>query len=376
MTLTTPSTGPVESAQRALPARHYTCPEHFARDRRLMLGSWHLAGHHGDLPGPGDYRTLSILDQDILLIRGQDGAIRAFANVCPHRGHSLLCGAGTTRRITCPYHAWSFSTEGALVRQRRRRTTQAPDRQDIGLFELPLAELAGFLFVNPDGTAPPFATLTEGLARQIDETCPGLADLVPEAGPALGHSYACAANWKVLIDNYLECHHCGPAHASFDDLMDIGASRFELFDRFTFQRAPTAGKAENRAFPLDLQHDITVGHFWWLFPNTLLGQFPGVPGFYASRLDPLAPDRTARHTISLQPARPTDPDMARRAKLRSDWSVSVVSREDRALCEAVQRGMTQIAFTQGWYLTDPDAHGISEHAMRHFHRIYLEALAA
>ena len=92
--------------------------------------------------------------------------------------------------------------------------------------------------------------------------------------------------------------------------------------------APTAMKAQNQAFPLNLEHDVTVGHFWYLFPNTVFGQFPGVPGFYISRFDPLFPDRTSRVTTSLIPQE----------------------------------------------MPDPDAHNISEHAMRYFHDLHLDAM--
>ena len=133
-------------------------------------------------------------------------------------------------------------------------------------------------------------------------------------------------------------------------------------------------KAQNKAFPLDLEHDVTTGHFWFLFPNTVFGQFPGTQGFYASRFDPVTPDLTQRRSLSMATSIPTDPGMHERAQLRSDWSSNVVSQEDRALCENVQKGLHQRGYIQGWYITDPDAHDISEHAMRHFHDIYLDAI--
>ncbi|GMG82132.1 ring-hydroxylating oxygenase subunit alpha [Paralimibaculum aggregatum] len=364
-----------EATQRTLPARYYTDEAVLEAERRLLLDSWQLAGHAAQLPAPGDLLTTEVGGQDIVLVHGHDGAIRAFFNVCPHRGHRLVAEDGNRRVLTCPYHAWSFGLDGTLRGMRRTRTTEAPARAAIGLAEIRLDRLAGFLFVNLSGQAPALAEHAPGLEAQIRAHVPGLAAMVPEDGPALGHSYRCEANWKVLLDNYLECHHCGPAHRSFDDLMRISGSRFALFPNHTFQVAPTAMKADNAAFPLDLEHDVTVGHFWWLFPNTVLGQFPGVPGFYASRLDPVTPDRTERRTLSLIVAEPTDAGMMERHRARSDWSVNVVSREDRSLCESVQRGMRSMGFERGWYVTDPEAHGLSEHAMRHFHSRYLDAIA-
>ncbi|MGB3280267.1 MAG: aromatic ring-hydroxylating dioxygenase subunit alpha [Pseudorhodobacter sp.] len=368
--------GPIswDKETRSLPAEYYISQDWLAQEKHLFLKGWQLVGHVGQIPAPGDYFTAELFDQAFFVIRDSDGSLRGYYNVCPHRGHQLVEGTGNKGRITCPYHAWTFTRAGALMGQPRGPQTQAPARCDIALAPVAIEVLAGFIFLNASGTAPPLAEFAPGLAAQVAEACPGLEALVAETGPALGHSYDCAANWKVLIDNYLECHHCGTAHKSFDDMMDIANSRFALHPNFTFQTAPTAMKAENAAFALDLTHDVTIGHFWWLFPNTVFGQFPGVPGFYASRFDPVGPDATRRRTWSLTVAAPTDPDMAQRQKLRSDWSVNVVSQEDRRLCESVQRGMHQAGFTQGWYVTDPEAHGISEHAMRHFHQTYLTAL--
>lgn len=358
---------------RALAAEYYISDSVAARERTMFLAGWQLVGHVAEIPNPGDFLTASIFDQEFFLIRDGAGRIRGYWNVCPHRGHRLVEGRGSRARITCPYHAWTFAPTGQLLSLRRRRTTNTPAREEIGLFTAAVDQLAGFLFVNPSGDARPLAAFAPGIEDQIRTACPHLDDYVIEDGRALGHSYDCAANWKVLVDNYLECHHCGAAHASFDDLMAIEDSRFEVHPNYTAQRAPSAMKAENKAFPLDLAADVTTGHFWWLFPNTLLGQFPGVPGFYASRLDPMGPHGTRRSTWSLTLAAP-DAATVRRLQLRSDWSVNVVSREDRALCESVQRGLRQSAFRRGWYVLDAADHGISEHAMRHFHQTYLDTL--
>ncbi len=360
-------------SDRALAAEWYISDAVHARERALLLESWQLAGHEAEIPAPGDFLTCEIFDQAFFLIRDDAGEIRGYCNVCPHRGHRLVEGRGGRARITCPYHAWTFARSGELLSLKRRHSTAAPDRNRIGLFPVAVDRLAGFLFVNPSGTAAPLREFAPGLSEQITAACPDLGSYHVEDGPALGHSYVCDANWKVLIDNYLECHHCGVAHQSFDDMMDLSKSRFELGANYCFQTAPTSMKAEKRAFPLDLKNDVTVGHFWWLFPNIVLGQFPGVPGFYASRLEPDGPHRTVRQTWSLTVAGPDAATMQRR-DLRSEWSVNVVSREDRALCENVQRGMRQAAFQQGWYVLDPDDHGISEHAMRHFHETYLAAM--
>ena len=141
--------------------------------------------------------------------------------MCPHRGHQLVEGSGNKRVVTCPYHAWTFGLEGNLRGMQKRDATIAPERSEICLSEVRVDQIVDFLFVNLDPDAKPLAEFAPGLETQILEYCPDLPDLVVEGDAAYGHTYDCEANWKVLLDNYLECHHCGPAHHSFDDMMDI-----------------------------------------------------------------------------------------------------------------------------------------------------------
>lgn len=357
---------------RPLRATYYTDQAVLAHEREhLFFRTWQFAGHSGQVPEPGQYITLSLFDQNLILIRGHDGEIRGFYNVCPHRGHRLLEGEGRCQQIVCPYHAWTYLLDGRLKGARGRQRS----RDEIRLSPVRVEMLLDFIFINLDPDAAPLAEWAPRLAQQMLQHCPDLPLYRPAGdGQALGHSYHCRANWKGMVENYLECYHCETAHPTFRDMIDIPASRFAMHDGYTFQAAPTAMRAETRAFPLDLTHDVTTGHFWWLFPNTMLGQFPGVPGFYVSRLDPLNPDETARITTTLVPPTWPDADAPRRDRLRAEWTEHVVSPEDKALCEAVQQGMHQRGFDQGWYVIAPDAHNISEHAMRHFHALYLAAM--
>ena len=365
-----------ETDERTLPAHAYTDAAVLAEEReRIFFRSWQFACHASELANPGSFVTLSIFDQDVIVLRDATGEMRAFYNVCQHRGHRLLDGSGQCRHIVCPYHAWTYTLDGRLKGARGLSAKHGPTRHDIHLTPVRVDVLLDFVFVNLDDNAAPLGDLMPGLASQIRSACPDIQSYLPADDSAgIGHSYECDANWKGLVDNYLECYHCDSAHPSFKDMMDIPNSTFEIAGNFTFQTAPTALKPESAAFPLNLEHDVTTGHFWWLFPNTMLGQFPGVPGFYISRLDPMSPDRTSRKTLSLVPREWPDADAQRRNGLRAEWTENIVSAEDRALCESVQRGMHQRGFDRGWYIVAPDAHGISEHAMRHFHKRYRAAM--
>ncbi len=361
----------IPSSERTLEAQYYLDRSVMeAETRDLLYRSWQFVCHVSDVAAPGDFFTFTLQQQDYFIVRTMEGDLRGYANVCPHRGHRLLDGQGNKARITCPYHAWTFSLEGAL-RGAKGMSRKSVDFENFGLIDIGIDTLAGLIFVNPSNDAVPLRNYAPGLEGQILRACPELERYVPDRdGAEFGHTYVCQSNWKVMIDNYLECYHCQMAHPEFNEMMAIADSEFTLFPNFTYQNAPTKKKAENLAFPLDLEHDVLVGEFWWLFPNITLGRFPGTQNFYVSRFDPVATDQTSRFTLSLKPASPTDAGVPERERLRSVWTTEVVAQEDRSLCENVQRGMSQRGFKQGWYVTDLDNHGISEHAMQHFHNLY------
>lgn len=355
---------------RTLPAYYYTDPAVLEIERdELFFRQWHYVCHAGRLVQPGDYVTGTLFDQDYFLVRGQDGEIRAFYNVCAHRGHRLLDGSGCRNRISCPYHAWTYALDGRLMGLRSSGEDQRFSRSDIRLSGIRVDRILDFIFINLDPDATPLDEFAPGLAESIASKVPDLATYLPsDNADYFGGTYDC--NWKVVIDNFLECYHCETAHDSFSDLMDIKNSRFTLHGTYSHQYIPTAGKADNAAFPLDLAEDDLDGHFWFLFPNTFFSVFPGVKNFAVSRSEPDGPGRTRRMFDMMAPSGVS----RERQEARSRWGLEVVNEEDRSLCENVQRGMGQRGFSQGYYLVEPDNHNLTEEGVQFFHRLYADAL--
>jgi Rieske 2Fe-2S family protein len=196
---------------RTLPQGFYQCEDAFARDLDLLLGRWHCAGHISDIGSACDYLLCEIGRDSAIIVRGADGRVRALANVCRHRG-SRVCTRprGHAAALTCPYHAWSYHLDGRL-----RHAREMPDGFDPGahgLLGLPLAIIGGLIFVSFGG-APPLLTVAEAAlapmaARYGWET----------ARVAARKTYSVAANWKLVLENYHECYHCGPAHPEFSAL--------------------------------------------------------------------------------------------------------------------------------------------------------------
>jgi Rieske 2Fe-2S family protein len=200
---------------RALDQEFYQSEAIYRRDlERVFMHHWLCAGHIGSAPNPGDYFVVEIDRESIIIVRGQDGELRALANVCCHRG-SRVCRdlAGSTKTFVCPYHGWVYGLDGAL-----RGARHMPADFDLagrGLHQIQLRVAAGLIFIS-------FADAPLDFDRVA-------AHLEATHGP---HGWATAkvahrqmwnvsANWKLSVENYVECYHCAPAHPEYSELHTI-----------------------------------------------------------------------------------------------------------------------------------------------------------
>jgi len=195
-------------AGHALPQGFYVREDVFARDLDMLLGGWTLLGHESEIPAPGDWITGGFGRESVIVVRGEDGNARALANVCRHRGSRLcVAAAGSSTVLTCPYHAWSYHLDGRL-----RAAREMPEgfvAADHGLTPLPLTIIGGLMFVSFGDAPPSLEAATPALKAMTDHY--GWA----EAKIAARRAYSVAANWKLALENYHECYHCGPAHPEF-----------------------------------------------------------------------------------------------------------------------------------------------------------------
>ena len=358
------------AADMTLPASWYTDPAVLeAEKRHLFFRTWQYACHSSQLERPGDYVTMSIFDQDIVLTCAGDGQIRAFYNVCLHRGHQLVEGAGNASRMTCPYHAWTWALDGRLVGVRRGTSTKSVDKSEICLTPIRVDRLLDFVFVNLDPDAAPLADFAPGLAEDLAARLPGWRDFQrTETATYFHEPFKC--NWKALIDNFLECYHCETAHPTFCDMFRSCDIKHFFGPNHLLQHLPSAQKSETRAYQIDLQNDLLDGNFWFLFPNTLFSSVPGAPSVAVSRVCPAGSELTAR-TSDYLVAPGADPE---RLRERDVFLNQKTVAEDRALVEAVQRGMHSRGFNQGRYMIDPEEENFTEEGVRFFHNRYVQEM--
>lgn len=329
----------------------------------IIRKSWQWVCHGEKLRAPGAYVAAEVGGQPILLVRGRDGALRGFYNVCKHRAMRLCEGEGRTSKIMCPYHAWTYDLEGRLKRAPETGNLVDFAIDEICLDPVRVEEFCGFVFANLDPSAASLAEQSGALGDEIRQWAPDVERLTF----AKRLNYDIRSNWKNVVDNFLECYHCPIAHKDFVSLVDMDTYSVTTHGIYSSHMAE-AGKAGNTAYSID--HATVTDHaVWWLWPNTCIMRYPGRGNLIILQVIPAGPDRTLEtYDFFLETAEPFD------AELESiRYLDEVLQQEDIWLVENVQRGMETPAFTQGRIVHDPSGSGKSEHALHHFHGLVLDA---
>ena len=335
-----------------LDAAVYLSGDVWDREReRIWFGQWVLVGREHDVAGRGDRLVADVAGESVLIVRGDDGELFAHHNVCRHRGAELVdrttapCG-NVGAAIRCPYHAWTYGYDGVLKRAPFLDLDRIEGDGALRLHGLEVDTWGGFVFVHA-GT--PTESLSDQLGAIADRTHRyPLADLRRGAT----FRYEVAANWKVLAENYNECYHCGPVHPELSELVPAfrrGGAGLEWSDGIPHRDGAwtftATGTSQRAPFP-GLDEFERVRHKGELvYPNLLLSL--AAEHVAAFRLVPNAPgSTTVVCDLLFHPDAIADPsfDPSDAAEL---WDV--VNRQDWAICESVQRGMSSRSWRGGWF---------------------------
>ena len=337
-------------ASQLLPREAYTSAAVLAWERRqLFAGGWTCVGRHAELStGAVSQRAITVGDVGVLLTFA-DAAVRAFANVCRHRGHELLPDGGTATRgaIVCPYHGWAYRLDGSLATATAMRPVPGFDPDAYGLVEVPVANWHGWLLVNATGTAPPLPAYLGGLDALIAPYRPAALR------PGARHEYEVAANWKVIAENYHECYHCPSIHPELCQVSPPNSGEnWRLPGAWVGGAMDLREHAETMSLSgrcdgvfIDGAPRGTV-RYVALMPNLLISAHPDY--VMTHRLEPLAPDRTRITCDWYFPDGVHDPGYA-----VEFWDIT--NREDWAACESVQRGVSSPHFRPGPLAPGEDA---------------------
>lgn len=351
-----------------LPGRLYHEVGVFESEQKAIFQrGWIQVAHVEELSKVGDYLTVKIGGQDIIVIRGKDAALRAFYNVCQHRGHDLLQGSGNVSRIICPYHAWTYRLDGRLQGAPYADAVANFDKSTICLSAVRVEEFCRFIFVNLDPAARSVARTYPGLEEEVRSYTPNLNRLT--------HAYRCtfdlAANWKVVVENYLECYHCYKVHPALSNDFDMDDYAYILNGNYTstygYQKASDSPASfDFRGAAQDVQCN------WWIWPYLMWEQFPGRGSMMIYNHVPLGPERT----LQVVDFYFEDKQGNATEQGQIEYVEKTLRLEDKAICEGVQRGLHSNGYRQGKFIIDPKRRaGWSEHAVHHFQRLYKETMA-
>lgn len=352
-----------------IPARYYSDNEILEQEKEaIFYRSWWYVGHRCQLPDPGCYLTVRVCAQNIIVIRDKSGELNAYYNVCQHRGHELLFGKGKVRTITCPYHAWSYGFDGELKAARNTEQLVNFDKCQFSLKPVQVEVFCGLLFVNLDLEAAPLKQQAADLETEIREFCPRVDEVVF----AQRDDYDVAANWKVLVDNFLECYHCHPAHRDFVNLVDMKSYSSKVNGIYSSHISNAAATTESTAYQFE-KGEVDFGYAgWFLWPNLTIWIYPGEPNISVLQMIPDGAGRTIEYQDWYLP----DPQPSSQQRAAMDYQRDVLQPEDVGLCESVQRGLQSKGYNQGRFVVDAKRSELSEHAVHHFQQLYVDAMGS
>jgi len=345
--------------ERTLPYAWYSDPDVLQREHeRIFSPSWQYVGHTGLVPEPGSFFAGRAGRMPVLVTRARDGELRAFRNVCRHRGFPVAEGQGRRETIQCPYHAWTYGLDGCLRSAPRSEEEPGFPKDELGLVPAAVGAWGPFLFVNTSADPEPLADALGSMPAQVAELGLDVDALVPTTR----WEAEVDANWKIVCENFLECYHCQIAHPALAEVLDTSADAYALSTegRLSSQHGPV--KEQTRS-TMRVDGELPRGQFHFLWPNLTVNIFPGRPNISLGPVVPLTTGRTYRFLDYF-----FGPDV------EQDWIDELmafddqVGAEDRVLVEGVQRGVAAGALEHGFLL------GRTEQLIGHFQQLTRAAL--
>ena len=348
-----PTTRTFRQGAFTLPGEFYTSPEILAEEtERIFANQWNCAGRASSIPRPGDYMVREIANESIIIVRDRQNIVRAFFNLCRHRG-TRLCTAESghvSETIQCPYHAWTYTTDGRLIGAPHMQEVAGFDKADYSLIAAAIAEWEGFIFINIADDPVPFEdAFAPVLQRFARFGMPGLQ---------VGHRvrYDVRANWKLVFQNYSECLHCPLVHPELSCVLPYQSGANDLTEGPFLggymeitppnESATLSGKAAGHLVSGTLpEDDRRRGFYYSLMPNMLLSMHPDYVNYYI--ITPVSINRTIVDSEWLfHPATLADVASNKDDAIRF-WDVT--NRQDWDIIERSQQGVSSRRYTPGPY---------------------------
>ena len=342
----------------------------------VYRNNWLCAGHQSELSNVGDFVRLDFCDESILVVRGRDNVLRAFYNVCQHRGHILV----NERRgnlsdvIRCPYHSWGYELNGSLKHVPNLRNAPNFPVQDICLPAVTVSEYGSFVWVNLNPEASPIAKELSGLDAAISQ-------YIPDVETAIffeGNQNTLPINWKTQVDNAVDTYHfqfSGPAHRQLVNSMQFASFERETHGKWLVEWGLPATASKSAGYDFDAsnaRNDVDGFTIIWVYPDLQIVAMPASRTFMTYRTPQFGPEKTGLDYAYSGAVEAKGSDTSRAA---IDWMNGPLSDEDNDLTTAVHLGHKSHGFTGSKFLIDEEESRYSEHPGEAFHKMLYEQVA-
>jgi len=335
-----------------LPARWYVDADVFqAEKERIFHRTWQYVGHTGQLNNVGDFFTTLLGEIPVVLVRDTEKAIRAFANVCRHRGSEVVLEcAGNRKTLQCHYHGWTYNLDGTLRNAPCANEQTSFVKEKLSLIPFAVETWGPMIFVKPNREAGSLRDLIGDLPSLFERAGVDLARLRMYRQDV----YEIASNWKIIIENFNECYHCPIAHPAFSEVIDTDKYTADVgHEYYSTYHGPLVRSPENAV------------NYATLWPTAMIALSPRPMAMQVLCVYPLDVGHT-RETIDYYFAEDATEDQIREYRELSD----LVQREDVVLCESVQRGLASGAIENGTLMLS------RERGIQHFQRLVYRFLSA
>ena len=342
-----------------LPATLYFSPQTFEQEKtKLFAATWQVVGHVRQVEQPGDYFTFDLMGEPLVIVRGDDGVLRCFYNVCRHRAGNPASGCGNRKLFRCGYHGWTYRLDGALLVTPEFDGVEDFDPADFGLAPVPLEEWFNLIFVNLDPEAGPLRESLGELSTQAEKFA------FPQMKFFERRTYEMNCNWKTYIDNYLEGYHVPSVHPALNREIDYSEYTVEPYPQYVRQWTPIRGNQSGDSIPRRYSEagDNLTADYFWIFPNWMLNCYPD--NVSLNIILPLSPERTLAIFEWYLPEDELGGEAAAKSLAFSDE----IQAEDVKICEIVQKNLHSRSYHSGRYSVK------QETGVHAFHQMYRELI--
>jgi choline monooxygenase len=346
----------------ALPSGWYTDKALFEVERAAVLRkAWHYAGHTGELVNIGDQLVCRVAGIPVVLVRDETNTIRGFVNICRHRAHQVVLHNQNQKSMQCLYHGWTYGLDGQLRAAPRSKAEPCFENGEFPLVPVQVAQWGPTLWVSTDRDAPPFEEWTQGLQQTVAKHL----DPSRYRYGGLTRTFRIRANWKVFMDNAIECYHCATCHPTLARALEMDIAKHQL--SVGGRNWVTTVIPFRQPRDASARTTVPLYYFHWIFPTSYFQYTDDGSGFDIGSVNVIGPDEIEFRAVFFVP---NDMPEAEASARMARYAEDPVVGEDIGICERVQEAHEAGLVPPGRLLLNSEWH------IQHFQKVIVDMMEA